>query len=190
LVLTDVSGRPWPAAWPVPVAEVEVSGVPAELGAVIERRAEVEAKERDLFARLDIRPVRAGERRYEVGLPADDQPVIVRRGSLTGWKLLAEHPIRVRQLETMPAVERAEGAEPGTVDASLFGRDFWITVPADLPDHELILNLFAAEWPGIEVHLPVDGGLGADADGQSGRQVSTDVVCRPSHSPEAARPRT
>jgi hypothetical protein len=54
----------------------------------------------------------------------------------------------------MAGVERAEGAVSGTVDASLLGRDFWVTVPADMPDDELVPHLFAAEWPWIEVHLP------------------------------------
>ena len=72
-------------------------------------------------------------------------------------ELLAAYPLRVLRLETAPGVERAEGAEPGTVGATLFGRDHWVTVPADLPDHELVLRLFAAEWPGLKVQLPADG---------------------------------
>jgi uncharacterized protein (TIGR02996 family) len=69
LLLTDVSGRTGPAAWPLPVAEVEASGVHAELGDAVKRWAELEVKERDLFARLAIGPVRVGDRRYEAGLP-------------------------------------------------------------------------------------------------------------------------
>jgi hypothetical protein len=169
LVLTDVTDRPWPAIWPPPPYEVEVSGVPAELGEAARRRAELEPKERDLYLRLHIPPVRVGGAWYEVGLPAHDQPATLRRGFVyelavpaagllqDADDLMAAHPIRVLRLETMPAVERAEGAEPGTVDASLFGRDFRLTVSADVPDHELTLRLFAAEWPGIEVHLPAAG---------------------------------
>jgi uncharacterized protein (TIGR02996 family) len=169
LVLTDVSESPWAAIWPPPPYEVEVSGVPAELGEAADRRAELERKERDLYLCLHVPPVRVGGAWYEVGLPAHDQPATLRRGFVdelavpaAGFlhdadDLLSAHPIRVLRLETMPAVERAEGAEPGTVDASLLGRDFWVTTPADLPEHELVLRLFAAEWPGLEVHLPAAG---------------------------------
>jgi uncharacterized protein (TIGR02996 family) len=169
LMLTDVSARTGWAAWPLPVAEVEVLGVPADLGDAADLRAALEVKERDLFLCLGVRPVRVGGVWYEVGLPADDQPVTMRRGFVDELavpvadflhdadELLAVHPIRELRLDTMPAVERAEGAEPGTIDVSLFGRDFWVTVPADLPDHDLLLALFAAEWPWLKIHLRPDG---------------------------------
>jgi hypothetical protein len=74
-----------------------------------------------------------------VGLPADDQPATIRRGFVEELalpaeaflddadRLIATYPLRVARLETMPAVERAEGPEPGTVDATFSGRDFWVT---------------------------------------------------------------
>jgi hypothetical protein len=171
LVVTDVAFQPFPGRWPAPHAEVEVTAVPAEPTAG--QWARLAAAERDLFVRLSVPPVRVGPHMYEVGLPADDQPATLRRGFVEELAvpaqsfldhaddLMAAHPLRLVQMETVPAVERAEDPEPGTVDATLFGRDFWVTVPADLPDHELVLMLFSSEWPGMVVHLPLVGRPGS-----------------------------
>jgi uncharacterized protein (TIGR02996 family) len=171
LVLTGVAVHPWAGRSLPAGAEAEVTGVPVD-PADLERRAALEARERALFARLRPPPVRVGPHRYEAGLPADGQPATVRRGFVDELEVPAEafldhadgvtaaHPLCVLRLESDPGVERAEGPEPGTVDVSLLGRDHWVTVPADLPDDEVVLALFAAEWPAVRVRLP-----GYDAGG-------------------------
>jgi uncharacterized protein (TIGR02996 family) len=166
LVVTDVAGHPWAGRRAGPDAEVEVTAVPADLAAARRRREDLERREQDLFSRLRVEPVRVGADGYEAGLPADGQPATVRRGFVEELEVpahvfvhhadevTAAHPLRALRLESAPAIERAEGAEPETVDAALVGRDFWVTVPADLPDDAFIMKLFAAEWPYVRVHLP------------------------------------
>jgi uncharacterized protein (TIGR02996 family) len=166
LILTDVARHPWAGRRAARDAEVEVTAVPADLAAVRGRRDGLARRERDLFLGLRVGPVRFGGDGYEVGLPADGQPATVRRGFVDELEVpalaflthadevTAVHPLRVLRLESVPAAERAEGPEPGTVDAALVGRDHWVTVPADLPDEAVIMKLFAAEWPHLRVHLP------------------------------------
>jgi uncharacterized protein (TIGR02996 family) len=169
LILTDVARHPWVGRRAAPDAEVEVTAVPADLAAVRVRRDGLARRERDLFLGLRVGPVRVGGDGYEAGLPADGQPATVRRGFVDELEVpafvflnhadevTAAHPLRVLRLESMPAFERAEGPQPGTVDAALVGRDHWITIPADLPADTVILKLFAAEWPHLRVHLPPGG---------------------------------